>query len=150
TIAGALETYDAPGDFFRLGVLNPGNAVAVNLTFPTGGTLNAANSSIALFKEGVAAPVATANAALLNSTILEDGVYYLRLLNSTPDLRSQYVMNLSIVDGVAPLVQSSTLPAEGSSVSDVIDRFNVDFSEELLASTATNAANFELRSAGAD
>ncbi|MGN6385112.1 MAG: Ig-like domain-containing protein, partial [Verrucomicrobiota bacterium] len=150
TVAGALEAYDGAGDYFRLGILNPGNAVALNLTYPQGGTLSASNSTIEIYKEGSSAAVATNNGTSLNFTILEDGNYFARLVNNAPDIRAQYLLNLNIVDGVAPVVTSTTLPTEGSNLNTIVDRFTVSFSEELQAASAMLASNYELRSAGAD
>ncbi|MGV3772709.1 MAG: FG-GAP-like repeat-containing protein, partial [Verrucomicrobiales bacterium] len=149
-IEGTLETGDPNGDHSRLGTLNVGNALNLSLTFPAGSSLSANTTKIDLFKEGVAEPVASNESGNLNFTALEDGTYFVRLAAATPHIRAQYVLSATITDGVKPLIVGLNLPGEGSESQMVIDRFKIDFSEELLPTTVTNSASYDLRAAGAD
>ncbi|MBN2704478.1 MAG: VCBS repeat-containing protein, partial [Pontiellaceae bacterium] len=85
-------------------------------------------------------------------TVISNGIYYVRVRDALGDggMLNQYLVNISMRDSVIPYVVSSSLPSEGSSSTNVIDRFTVDFSEEMAVDTATNSANYELRSAGPD
>lgn len=148
-VGGALDYDDPEGDYYRVGILNVGNAVGLSLGLPTGSTLSG-NVNLSLFQDGVSDPVATADGTSLNFTAQGDGFYYIRVKSSAPQLRAQYVLSMSIADGVPPLVNAITLPAEGADSTGVIDRFTITFSEELQASTVTDPANYDLRAAGAD
>ena len=52
-------------------------------------------------------------------------------------------------DAVAPAVAATSLPDHGTTSTDIINRFTVDFSEDMMPSTVNDAANYELRWAGA-
>jgi hypothetical protein len=60
------------------------------------------------------------------------------------------LLQVQVLDSVRPVVTSTTLPAQGTTSTGVVDRFNVSFSEDPLASAANNPANFDLRAAGPD
>ena len=63
---------------------------------------------------------------------------------------SQYLLSLELADTLPPHIISTTLPPEGTVSSNIVDRFSITFSEDMLAPTVTNTANYELRSAGGD
>jgi hypothetical protein len=133
-VAGAMPERDTAGDWFRLGFLNVGNAINVQLALPNGTSLTADTTTLAVEKEGVSGSAATSNTGLLNFTVAEDGIYFVRVFSDTArGLRAQYLLYVNVVDGVPPTVASVNLPAEGASVSDLIDRFTVTFSEPVSA-----------------
>ena len=47
-------------------------------------------------------------------------------------------------------ITADTLPVEGSTITALMDKFSLTFSEDMLASTVNDPANYELRSAGPD
>ncbi len=150
-IAGALPTGDSEGDYFRLGTLNAGNAIDLNVSLPAGGVLVPGDLTLNLYADSNATPIATAAGGLLSHTLAADGVIYARVRSgAVRGLRAQFVMGLAISDGVPPSVTGTSLPAEAGSTTDLIDRFTVSFSEEMRAATVNDPANFELRSAGPD
>src|SRR5438093_7149662 len=51
---------------------------------------------------------------------------------------------------IAPVITAVSLPGEGAASDGVIDRFSMNFSEDMAASTVNDVSNFELRGAGAD
>ena len=80
------------------------------------------------------------------------GVYHVRVRDAQAQgcLTHQYLLSVSLQDGSVPYVVANTLPAEGADSESVIDRFSLTFSEEMDANSISNAANYELRSAGSD
>lgn len=149
-VAGALPLADSAGDYFRLGTLNPGNAINVTTLYPTGATLNASQTILTVQLEGNPTALATNTTGNLNFTVGSNGVHYLRVESPNRDLRAQYLLNVSISDGVPPLITGTSLPDEAASTNAVLDRFNLRFSEDLYALSVSNAANYELRGAGVD
>jgi fibronectin type 3 domain-containing protein len=138
-IVGALTGNDAGGgDVFSLGTLNAGNAISVALASPTGSTL-AANAAI-LTIEGAGAGdgvALTTNASgFLNFTVASNDVYYVRIgaANTNLNLLAQYLLNITVLDGVPPVVVSTSLPQGGGATTNVIDRVSVQFSEDLATS----------------
>jgi hypothetical protein len=85
-------------------------------------------------------------------TTTTSGVYHVRVRDALAQasLERQYLLDISLQDAVTPFITSITLPTEGAGSDAVIDRFNITFSEEMDADSVNNAANYELRSAGAD
>ncbi len=63
---------------------------------------------------------------------------------------ARYHLALTLADVDKPEVTASTLPAEGSSVSNFFGDFSLTFSETLQASTVNNGANYDFRAAGPD
>ncbi|MGA4580079.1 FG-GAP-like repeat-containing protein [Limisphaera sp. VF-2] len=53
-------------------------------------------------------------------------------------------------DVVTPRILSDTLPREGAAVTNVVDRFNLSFSEPMLPTAVNNSFSYDLRGAGAD
>lgn len=73
------------------------------------------------------------------------GSYRLRVSSGSPGFRAAYVVTVYLVDATAPVVVSTTLPAEGSATSELVHGWIVDWSEELDPATARNGSNHELR-----
>ncbi|MCY2989793.1 MAG: FG-GAP-like repeat-containing protein, partial [Planctomycetota bacterium] len=67
-----------------------------------------------------------------------------------PGLLSQYILGVDLVDSVPPTITADDLSAEGSTVTAILDRFTLSFSEDLAAATVNDASNFDLRAAGPD
>lgn len=149
-VAGSLPAADTAGDYFRLGTLNAGNSLSVTVLYPTGSVLTASQTLLDVQLDGNPVPLATNAAGNLNFTVISNGVHYLHIATTNRNLRAQYLLNVAVVDGVPPVITGTTLPAEGASVSNIVDRFTLNFSEDLFAPSVSNSANYELRSAGAD
>ncbi|HET7625534.1 MAG TPA: LamG-like jellyroll fold domain-containing protein, partial [Verrucomicrobiae bacterium] len=149
-IVGSLPSADSAGDYFRLGTLNTGNSISISSLFPDGSALDADNVSFSIQAEGNPAPLASNTGADLNFTVVSNSVYYIHVETGNRDLRAQYLLNVTVSDGVPPEITETSLPAEGSSTSSIVDQFTLDFSEDILASSASNSANYELRGSGAD
>ena len=162
-IAGSLPMADGAGDYFRLGTLNVGNSINVTVQYPTGSTLAGRPPVLTVWMEGQALPLASTTSGNLNHTVTADGVYHVRASAPAPvgrsltsfesaslALRAQYILNFTLGDGVTPLITSATLPGEGSTTTDIVDRFSLTFSEDLERSSVSNNVSYELRCAGAD
>ena len=77
----------------------------------------------------------------------------IRAASGTEGLFSQYLLSINVAvpqDVQPPQITADTFPAEGSSIGGIFDRFSLTFSEDMLAATVNNSANYELRSAGND
>lgn len=73
--------------------------------------------------------------------------------NQTPGqvgLLAQYILRVDMADSQPPSVVSTSLPGEGTTSTDLIDRLTVNFSEDMSPATVTNTANYQLISAGVD
>jgi hypothetical protein len=149
-IVGSIPGADTSGDFFRLGTLNPGNSINVSALFPTGSVLNASQTILSVQLDGNSVPLATNGAGNLNYTVVSNGVHFVRIETTNRNLRAQYLLNIAVVDGVPPSVAGTSLPAEGSVGTAIIDRFSLNFSEDLYAGAVNDVANYELRGAGTD
>ncbi|MGA4580154.1 Ig-like domain-containing protein, partial [Limisphaera sp. VF-2] len=83
-----------------------------------------------------------------------DGRYYARIrAASGTGLSAQYLLQIQVitpVDVVPPQILADTLPNEGTTVTSILDRFSLVFSEDMLAATVNDPASYELRHAGAD
>ncbi len=149
-LAGALTTGDAAGDFFKLGTLNIGNTISVNSLFPTGSTLTASQIILSVQLDGNPNPLTVSSNGTLNFTVVSNGIHYVRIESPSRGLRAQYLLNIAINDGVPPVIAADSLPAEATTTTALVDRFTLNFSEEMVAAPITNAANYELRCAGAN
>ncbi len=149
-MAGALPTTDAAGDYYRLGTLNPGNAINVTALYPSGATLTASQTLLTIQSEGNSVALVTNTTGNLNFTVGASGVHYLRIESTNRSLRAQYLLNVSISDGVPPLITATSFPTEGGSTNGIIDRFSLQFSEDLFSQSVSNVASYDLRAAGLD
>ena len=149
-VAGAMVGTDSAGDYFRLGQLNVGNTINGSLALPDGSSIAASDVTLAIELLGNPTPVASATTGSVSHSVAADGVYLVHLTSTKLDLRAQYVLTVSVTDNVPPTITAVSLPAEGTSSSGVIDRFDMGFSEDMLASSVNAAANYELRVAGPD
>src|SRR5207302_733007 len=95
-----------------------------------------------------------AGASSLSYTIPvgSDGKYYVRVTanGSSAGVLSQYVLGIDLFDTVPPRITGDSLPAEGATVTSILDRYTVNFSKDMNAATVNNLANYDLRSAGPD
>ena len=60
-------------------------------------------------------------------------------------LLGQYVLSIDVANTASPQITGDTLPAQGTTTSAVIDRFTLNFSEDLNAATVNNLANYMLQ-----
>lgn len=145
--AGALVRSD---DLFNLGFLNEGNAISVNVRFPAESTLDASNLS-ACIELADGTELYSTNVAVFAYDLNTNAVHYLRLHSDTGmSVLGQYVLDLTLLDSDAPLLDSSSLPMAGTTNTAIIDRFTVQFSECMDLNTVTNPASYRLSSSGVD
>ncbi len=151
-VAGSLPATDTPaaGDFFQLGNLNGGATLAVTVRRPDGSTLvpDGGEVTVSVQRAPDGTDLASSTTGTLNHVLAADGVHHARIRTTSANLRAQYLLEIAITDGVAPAVTSVSLPAEGTSSSEVVDSFTAGFSEDMDAATVNASANYELRSAG--
>lgn len=147
-VAGALPGADVAGDFYRLGMFNPGNAISATILYPTGALLNASQTVLSVQLEGNPTPLAIITNSTLNFTVTSNGVHYVRVESLNRNLRAQYLLTLNVADTIAPQIVTTSLPAAGTTTTAIVDRFTLGFSEDLLNTTVSNVTNYELRSAG--
>lgn len=156
TLTGAAAGYadgsDGSGDFWALGNLGEGTVITLDLRLPQSSPLTA---QVQLFKADGTQVAASGEGELQlvhNITAGNASAYFFRVLADagTRGLHSEYLVDATLADPEAPFVTAVSLPAEASTVSYVAPNFTVSFSEDMLASTVVQAANYELRSAGPD
>ena len=150
-VAGALPAADGSGDYFQLRYLNPGNVISARIDLPSFGSLIASDVQLSVERAGVSGALAASTTGHLNFTAVTDGFYYVRVVGlNDRSIRAQYLLTVTVNDAVAPVVTSDTLPAEGTTITSVYDRFNLGFSEDMAAATVNDPNNIEIRSAGPD
>ena len=150
-VAGTLTTGDSAGDYFRLGTLNVGNAIDLSVALPSFGGLQAGDVILSIERAGGGTPVAVGANGSLHHTVSTDGVYYVRVRSDARrGLRAQYLLGVSVTDGVSPAITSTTLAAEGGTTTAVIDRFTLNFSEDMAIAAVNDPAHLDLRAAGPD
>ncbi len=142
--AGALVTADN-GDFYSLGNLNGGNAITLTASAPPFSTLYTGSGTapaviLSIEKAGSTTPLATSSNGTLTYSIPSgaDGIYYAVVSAPSPNyqnIRAQYVLTGSVVDGVAPAVVSTNLPAAGTSTINLINQVTLNFSENLAGNS---------------
>ena len=145
TVSGYIGVGDS-GDYYLLGNLTEGIRITLSTTQPVASGLV---PEIAILKGDTV--VATGNAPH-DIPAGEEGTYYARVTatGGTSGLLSQYLLSIDVADLVQPFVTGTNLPDEGSTITSVYDRFDLSFSEDMLASTVNDSVNYELVEAGAD
>jgi len=153
-VYGTLPRTDGGGDIYRLGVLNVGNAISATM-IPTAGSALASGSVVlsvegALGGSGVA--LATNATGILSYSVATNDIYFVRIAAADPQrsLAAQYRLQINITDGTPPMIAGSSVPAAGTAANSVIDRFSLDFSEEVAVDSVTNRVHYDLRASGAD
>jgi hypothetical protein len=133
-------------DHFNLGHLVSGDVVELSIAKPGASTLD---PRIQLIRGAGSAVLATVTGDdSITLTIPEDGLYYAQVAANTAataGIQAQYLLSVDVTDTTAPEVVSTSLAA---SYTTAVDRFTVTFSEDLLATAATNPASYSLRAAG--
>ncbi len=143
-VAGYIGAGDSNGDYFALGNLTVGAAIALAVTQPASSPLSEALE----IYNAAGTKVGDNSFTVVPGA---DGAYYARVqATANAGLLAQYVLSIEIADNLPPTIASVGLPAEGTTGNAVIDRFSVGFSEDMLAATVNAAANYELRGAGPD
>ncbi|HOC01080.1 MAG TPA: FG-GAP-like repeat-containing protein, partial [Verrucomicrobiota bacterium] len=148
-VHGYIGVGDPNGDFFLLGNQTVGTRIALSLTKPASSNFS---WTLAIYlADGTKVAEDVGSPASLTHDVAVNGTYYGRVLaTANAGLRAQYVLGIELEDSVAPTIVSCSLPGEGTTGSGVVDRFTVGFSEDMLAGTVNEAANYELRCAGLD
>lgn len=134
-LAGSLPAGDGNGDWFNVGVLNPGNAISVVATPVAGSGIQLSNLVLSVENAGSGNGVAlvTNTSGSLNYTVASNDVHYVRVSTAGTNLnwRAQYYITISIVDGVPPVVVSTSVPSANGVTTNLIDTIRVVFSENL-------------------
>lgn len=137
-VAGSLPVGDGSGDWYNVGVLNPGNAISVVATPVAGSGIPLSNLVLSVESSGSGNGVALATNAtgLLNYTVVSNDVHFVRISTAGTNLnwRAQYYITISIVDGVPPVVVSASVPSANGVTTNLVDSIRVVFSENLNAS----------------
>ena len=152
SVAGAITTSDG-GDYYFLGNLPAG--VAINLSTLLPGTSNLSPKvKVVLGPSGTVLADGDGNP---NDGTAQDmttvaGAYYAVVLprTSSVGLLATYILNVKMTDATPPSITGDTLPAQGTISTAVIDRFSLNFTEDMIASTVNASTSYDLRSAGAD
>ncbi len=141
-VAGHVAATDA-GDVFALGHVGMGTSLRAVLGLPAASPVL---SGLELL-DGSGAVVATSAAGSpMEHAFTASGTYFVRIHPTIGrTVAGRYVLGLTLSDTTPPSVASTSLPAEGSGVVDLLDAFEVTFSEEMDAATVNNAANVEVR-----
>ena len=144
---------DDSGDFFSLGNLAAGTEVDLAYSNTED---SSASPKLWLYEydgssDTIIAETAQGTASL-SHTVAADGTYYARVTTLSEDLGffSEYRLLIELTDAEPPSVTGDSLPAEGSTTSDLLIAFSLQFNEDLLATSVNDPANYELRGAGAD
>src|SRR5207244_3101859 len=91
------------------------------------------------------------NNGTAQATTTVGGTYYAHVVGkSGAGLLAQYLLDAVVTIPNPPLITGTSLPAEGTTSTAVIDRLSLNFSEDMAALTVLNPANFDLRAAGPD
>ena len=148
--AGYISESDTNGDYWSLGNLGAGANITLDLKIPATSSLSA---RMAIFKsDGTQMAISNAGDPQLTFAVTagNESAYYFRVYDgtSTRGLHAEYLVDITIADPVAPTITLLNLPAEGGSVTYVSPNFSINYSEDMLASTVTNPASYELRHAG--
>jgi hypothetical protein len=149
-IVGAIPSDDSAGDFIKLRTVNVGNAISANTLFPEGSSHSSNSISLSVFLVGNPVALATNLTGNLNYTVVSNGVHYVRVESTNRAIRAQYLLDVAITDGVSPVVTDTSLPAEGTVTEAIVDRFTVNFSEEMTRTSVTNLGSSSLQFAGTD
>ncbi|MBE0545906.1 MAG: pre-peptidase C-terminal domain-containing protein, partial [Verrucomicrobia bacterium] len=149
-VTGVIHAGDTSGDFFQLGNLGEGIEVRLEQHWPASSGLV---SELAIIDStGAVVVAAAAGTQTLTHNIGpgQAGAYYARVNGTPRDLFSHYLLSVELEDTVPPVILADTLPAEGTTITSVFDRFTLTFSEDMLAATVNSSGSYDLRSAGLD
>ncbi|MGA4580155.1 Ig-like domain-containing protein, partial [Limisphaera sp. VF-2] len=155
-----------PGDVFALAYLPQGRSALVSylpqgtvIRLSLGRPASSPLDPVLEILDSAGAVVASAPAGTTNLVhtvaVGASGRYFARVRanGATTGLASQYLLQIqeSIPpDVVSPQIVGDSLPSEGTTSTNILDRFTLMFSEELAPATVNDAAAYELRAAGAD
>jgi|GEM_PF-1556707 len=148
--AGYISETDTNGDYWSLGNLGAGANITLDLKIPATSALSA---RMAIFKSnGTQMAISNAGDPQLTFAVTagNESAYSFRVYDAatTRGLHAEYLVDITIADPVAPTITLLNLPQEGVSTSYVSSNFSISYSEDMLASTVTNPASYELRYAG--
>ncbi len=152
TVAGYVGQGDPNGEYFNLGNVVAGTTLNLSESQPAnsglGSVLNIYNAA------GTNLTNNTTASTSLSYTVPtgQAGTYYARVSASsgTSGLLSQYVLSLDVANTTPPQVTATTLPAQGTTSTGILNAFTVNFSSDLQAASVNNTAHYDLRGAGPD
>lgn len=146
TVAGALSVgSDSPQDRFFLGTLNAGSTVSLRSILPHWSTLK---PFVELYRGYERVLDVNVSEEVFEGTIAVDGSYYAVVRADIGyGLHGQYILDIEIDDDIAPkLLGTPGLPAADEAGTELIGRFALNFSEEILLENDS----IDLREAGDD
>ncbi|MCF7733582.1 MAG: FG-GAP-like repeat-containing protein, partial [Akkermansiaceae bacterium] len=151
TTAGYIAGYDTNGDYFNLGNLAAGTQVNATLRLPSSSTLE---PTLALFKQNgteITPTTLTPTALVYTLQTGDDSTYHLRVKGAAGlGVMAEYFVDLTLTDVEPPTIVSNSMPAEGSTVTFFGSSFTLGFSEDMIAATVNNTANYQLLGSGGD
>ncbi|EMI27152.1 C-type lectin [Rhodopirellula europaea SH398] len=145
-VTGALAFgSDSPQDRFFLGTLNAGSTVSLQSILPHWSTLK---PFVELYRGYERILDINVSEEVFEGTIATDGRYYAVVRADTGyGLHGQYILDIEIDDDITPkLLGTPGLPAADEVGNELIGRFELNFSEEVLLDNNS----IDLREAGED
>ncbi len=151
-VIGQFFYGDTSGDFHSIGNLAAGTQIQLNYTDTED---SSTTPKLWIYEETAGGTIIAEGAegvSSLNHTLLADGNYFVRVTTLNEDLEffSEYLLEIDLLDSDAPEVLGDSLPADGTSDSDLIVAFDLQFNEDLSPDTANDFSNYEIRGAGID
>ncbi|YCM44551.1 FG-GAP-like repeat-containing protein [Verrucomicrobiaceae bacterium 227] len=149
TTGGYLAVYDTVGDTFNLGNLAEGTLIELDLRLPSTSNLNGILELFDFAGNLKAQGLAGDSGLSLQIGNGEDGTYYARVSEAgVGSLMAEYLLNIAVSDVQPPVIVSTSLPLEP--FGGLLDSLTLTFNKDMLASTATDPANYTLVHAGGD
>ena len=151
SVAGSLYSQEGT-DYYSLGRLDPGNAIAVSSRLISvsslGYRLQVVGKTVGVLPDQDGSD----QDAQVTATITQSDDYYLQVAAlSGTGIRGQYLLDLDVQDNVPPRINSlSGIPLEGGNLGLFINPISATFSEDLQTAGVNSASTYELRSAGPD
>ncbi|TVR54622.1 MAG: hypothetical protein EA425_01565, partial [Puniceicoccaceae bacterium] len=137
-------------DVFRLGNLSGDTEILLEQTHPDRSSLEGVLEI--LDSDGTVVASAPAGFLSLEFTVPAEspGAYFASIRGAPHGLFEQYLLTAELQDRTPPFITSTTLPAEGSTITHLLDQFQLGFSEDLTREPVNAPASYELRNAGPD
>ncbi|WP_205679110.1 pre-peptidase C-terminal domain-containing protein, partial [Aquisphaera insulae] len=150
--AGLLfSTYDS--DYFRLGVLGPGDSIDLSLALPGTTSISPRLRIIRGSTFDVVAEAGADGHAAFTSQAADS--YFAVVSPGTSDASAtgfdaSYMLLTDLTDVNAPTLVSTSLPGEGQTVAAAVGAITLRFSEEMASAPLTAPASYRLDLAGPD
>ncbi|KAF0094832.1 MAG: fibronectin type III domain-containing protein [Puniceicoccaceae bacterium 5H] len=151
-VLGQATVDDDDGDYFSLG--NYADGATITLTF-TNGEDSSLNPKLWIYtSDDVVRKEGAVGETTISYTVTSgtEGAYYARVRgeDGTRDFFGEYQLEVAVSDSEPLQITGDTLPTEGTTVSTMINGFNLTVSEDLEPSTVNDVAHYDVRSSGPD